>query len=51
MGNQNIGNRRAIIENTAGNTSAALSGLISSNYKGQLAMADAFRQAYDYNNT
>ena len=51
MGNQNIGNRRAIIENTAGNTSAALSGLLSSNYKGQLAMVDAFRQAYDYNNT
>ena len=49
IGNQNIGNRRAIIESGAGNPGAAANALLASNYKGTTAMGDAFREADAYN--
>lgn len=49
IGNQNIGNRRAIIESGAGNPGAVASALLASNYKGTTAMGEAFRQANEYN--
>lgn len=49
VGNQNIGNRRAIIESGAGNPGAIASALLASNYKGTTAMGEAFRQANEYN--
>ena len=49
IGNQNIGNRRAIIESGAGNPGAVASALLANNYKGTTAMGEAFRQANEYN--
>ena len=49
IGNQNIGNRRAIIESGAGNPGAVASALLASNYKGTTAMGEAFKQANEYN--
>ena len=49
IGNQNIGNRRAIMESGAGNPGAVASALLASNYKGTTAMGEAFKQANEYN--
>ena len=49
VGNQNIGNRRAIIESGAGNPGAVANALLAANYKGTTAMGEAFRQANEYN--
>ena len=49
IGNQNIGNRRAIIESGAGNPGAVANALLASNYKGTTAMGEAFKQANEYN--
>lgn len=49
VGNQNIGNRRAIMESGAGNPGAVASALLASNYKGTTAMGEAFKQANEYN--
>ena len=49
IGNQNIGNRRAIVESGAGNPGAVANALLASNYKGTTAMGDAFREADAYN--
>lgn len=49
IGNQNIGNRRAIIESGAGNPGAVASALLAGNYKGTTAIGEAFRQANEYN--
>ena len=49
VGNQNIGNRRAIMESGAGNPGAVANALLANNYKGTTAMGEAFRQANEYN--
>lgn len=49
VGNQNIGNRRAIMESGAGNPGAVANALLAANYKGTTAMGEAFRQANKYN--
>ena len=49
IGNQNIGNRRAIVESGVGNPGATANALLASNYKGTTAMGDAFREADAYN--
>lgn len=49
VGNQNIGNRRAIMESYAGNPGAVANALLAANYKGTTAMGEAFRQANEYN--
>lgn len=49
VGNQNIGNRRAIMESGAGNPGDVASALLANNYKGTTAMGEAFRQANEYN--
>lgn len=49
VGNQNIGNRRAIMESYVGNPGATANALLAANYKGTTAMGEAFRQANEYN--
>lgn len=49
VGNQNIGNRRTIMESGAGNPGAVANALLASNYKGTTAMGEVFRQANEYN--
>lgn len=49
IGNQNLGARRAVIENSAGNAGTAANAVIASNYKGNNALGDAFRSALEYN--
>lgn len=49
VGNQNIGNRRAIIESGAGNPGATANALLAANYKGTTALGEVFRQANEYN--
>ena len=49
IGNQNVANRRAIMESSAGNPGAVASALLASNYKGTTAMGEAFKQADEYN--
>lgn len=49
IGNQNVANRRAIMESSAGNPGAVSSALLASNYKGTTAMGEAFKQADEYN--
>lgn len=49
IGNQNIGNRKAIMESGAGNPGAVANALLAANYKGTTAMGEAFRQANEYN--
>lgn len=49
IGNQNLGARRAVIENGAGNAGTAANAIIASNYRGNNALGDAFRSALEYN--
>lgn len=49
IGNQNLGTRRAVIENSAGNAGTAANAVIASNYRGNNALGDAFRSALEYN--
>lgn len=49
IGNQNLGARRAVIENSAGNAGTAANAVIASNYRGNNALGDAFRSALEYN--
>jgi hypothetical protein len=48
--NQNARNNRIIMENSGGNSAAAMNSLLASNYKGQVATADAYRAGTEYNN-